>query len=621
MRTLKRIGIALGVVILILMVAYAAVAIDIYSAVGKFSTRGARYPEAHISDLIWPTLGYPALVKKGGSMVVEVDPGGSAAAEGNAAVDGWRASIRPARRQLSELSYVLPPIRSWRTPSTRWPRGTIHGKGSSLWHVEFSVPADAVPELYNLTVGWTMDGHQKEDTQEHSVAVVENSDDTFEFITLADIHVHERDMSGWLQPLTDKGISNSGKPVFFERAIEQVNIIRPDFVVILGDCVRAQHKAGEYQVEFENFFRTLSRLEVPVFALPGNHDQYVNEVDGARVWQQNMGPLFYSFDVGACHFTCANTYDWPYQDRVVMQKLGLFTYPRKWQGQVLGAGDERDMSTYSGQLAWLKNDLAAARGAKLRILFCHHDPFLPDGTGRSFNNEVFAGIFPLGGGGAGRDALVNLVATYGVAAVFSGHLHTDFAQVVGWANGNGNTIFATQTCVFFDQGGQWAKYPGYRLVKVDGGRIAGYSYVDSYHSFPFYDGSSLTGKTDLDGLDRPALSALTLPGSATTGFRGWRLVNYLGVPIEVRGLITESSGPVTGPVEGGEVYRTVSVPGKPGAVLLYVDAQIGKGTPGLSATEAGTPSELTIKIPVQSKGTTAGGGVGDFKSRLAVGGP
>jgi hypothetical protein len=35
------------------------------------------------------------------------------------------------------------------------------------------------------------------------------------------------------------------------------------------------------------------------------------------------GPPSYSFDVADCHFTAANTSEWPDGDRIVMSKLGL----------------------------------------------------------------------------------------------------------------------------------------------------------------------------------------------------------------------------------------------------------------------------------------------------------
>ena len=581
-----------GIVLLILILAYAGIAAVIYTSVGGFPTKGAKYPTPHVRNLVWPTIGYPALVAPGGLIEAEVDLERGQAERAS----GWQAFIRPARKALSGLSYRLDLKRAWMAVSRRWPRGTRRGGRSGIWHVELGVPADAVPELYDLTVEADTPGGRVSDGQAHSVSVVENLKDDFTFISLADIHVHKRDITGFAQKQTDKGISPDGKPVFFERAIEQINLIRPDFVVMLGDFIRAQDAPGDYQYEFERFFGELARLEVPTFMVPGNHDLYVNEVDGLRVWQENIGPPWYSFDVGAFHFTCADTCDWPYPDRIVMEKLGLFVYPRKWQGQILDAKDEKDPSTYTGQLAWMRDDLSAHQRSPLRLVLLHHDPYRPGGEGMAFDNERFALLFSLGGRGEGRYALQELAKRYRVNMVLSGHIHSDYVGRAPWASGDGETVYANQTCTYYDEGGMSDKYPGYRLLKVEGGRVTGFTYLDGFHSMPFYDGSVLKGETDLDHLDRPALEATGGAAGAAGGGSSleWDVASYLGVPVELRGLVA-AAGPSGYSGQGGGVYRTVKIPGG-NQVLLYVKTTVPGGTPGKSATEPGTPARVMISV-------------------------
>lgn len=595
---MKRVTRAILLILLAGLVLFTAAAVDAYSAVGRIPTTGAKYPTARIRQLVWPTIGYPALTTPGASMVVEVDDG---SASGAAYVRGWRGIMTPARDELKGLAYQLIAVRSWSAASVRWPEGTAHGGTHLVWHVQFRVPPGAVPELYDLRVEWVGEGGRRRDSQAHAVSVLPPEvagpglPRSFRFLTLADIHVHKRGISGFMQPQTDKGISEDGTPVYLERAIEQVNLIRPDFVVILGDCVRAQHKPGEYQVEFEKFFGELRRFQVPVFLVAGNHDQYINQVDGARVWEQNIGPLFYSFDLGGSHFSFVNSYQWPVEDRIIMLKMRLLAYPRKWQGQVLGARHEDDFSTFTGELAWLRSDLEAAQNADLRVIFCHHDPFAPAGKGASFDNEMIGGIFPLGGGGEGKDALQDLAARYRVNAFFTGHLHIDYVGRANWSNNVGETIYANQTCVYFDEGGLRRKYPGYRLVEVGDGKMSGYTYMDKFHSTPLYDGSALHGLTDIDGLDRAALAATRLPVAGGTA--GWRVTNYLGEDAELRGLIRVAPSSPTGPVSGGEVYRTVKVPGRDGRVLVYVKATVPRGVPGKSGSRPGKPTRLDVLVP------------------------
>jgi 3',5'-cyclic AMP phosphodiesterase CpdA len=590
----KKYRLALYIVViflLVLLLAYAGLSAVVYTSVGRFPTKGAKYPTPQIRSLIWPTIGYPALVAPGGLIDAEVDLTGGAQAE---RTSGWQAIIRPARKALSNLVYRLSPRRAWRSASSRWPRGTRFGSSRGIWHVELEIPAEAVPELYDLTIeADTSIGHIS-DGQRHAVSVIDGPKKDLTFISLADIHVHERGLSGFAQKQTDKGISPDGRPIFFEKAIEQVNLIRPDFVVVLGDNVRGQKNPGEYQKEFEWFFKELARFEVPTFLVPGNHDLYVNQVDGLRVWQENIGPPWYSFDIGDSHFTCVNTYEWPYADRIVMKKLGLFVYPHKWQGEILEAKDEKDVSTYSGQLAWIRDDLAAHQNSPLRLMLLHHDPYRPNGEGIAFDNERFAGIFSLGGRGKGRTALKELASRYRVQMVLSGHIHSDYVGHAPWSDGKGETVYANQTCVYFDEGGMADKYPGYRLVKVQGGRVTDFTYLDGFHSMPLYDGSVVKGETDLDHLERPALAA----AGGGSSLR-WEVASYLGVPVELRGLIVTAPGSSAYSALGGEVYRTVKIPGD-NQVLLYVRTPVPKGTPGKSATKPGNPARVEVKAFTQT---------------------
>jgi predicted phosphodiesterase len=603
LRALKVIGIAA----IVLVVVYSGIAVLLYSSSGRIPQKRTPYPPVRIKNLIWPTVGFPELVTPGSSLEVEFDP--NAAGPGNVGGEkppsGWRAVLKPVRYALSGLRYGLQPVRVWQDASSHWPGGTSRGGPHRVWHAEFKVPADAVRELYDLTVEADTGSGRLSDSQPHAVSISETEDDDFRFATLSDIHVHRRNISGAFRPQTNKGISLEGRPVFFEEAIRQVNLIHPDFVILLGDFVRAQQSRGDYQVEFENFYNALSEFEVPVFVVPGNHDQYINEVDGAQIWEESLGPLYYSFDVARCHFTAVNTYEWPNSDRIVMSKLGLFVYPRKWQGQVLDAGDENDEGSYAGQLAWIRDDLRAHQGSKLRVMLMHHDPYRPGGTGKvCWEDRRFVGLYTLGGDGKGRTALKRLASQYRVAYAFTGHTHSDYIGSEEWMSGTGETVYANQTCVYFDEGGVQEKYPGYRLVDVREGGIKGVTYLNHRSSVPFYDGSIPGGKTDLDHLERPALSAHRVNGDdGQAAATGWKVENYLAVPVVLDGLVLETVRSQAGyAVGGGEVYRVVEVPDS-SRVLLYIRTAIDEGVPGKSARKPGKPA--VKEVVLQSQVTSA----------------
>lgn len=542
----------------------------LYSPLFRYPTDG-EYPEPHIRELVWPTIGFPALATPGGVLEVEVDlREGEEPPEEE--VSGWKASLLPARKELAGLEYELEFAGAAPGPSGRWPGRDAEAGDAAVWLASFRVPGDAVPELYDLRVEVEAGGERVSDSQPHAVAVMEDDDGDFTFVTLSDIHVHERGNSAPFSRQTDKGVSESGDPLFFREAVRQVNLIRPDFVLMLGDYVRGQRRPGELAAEYERFYQVLLELEVPAFLVPGNHDGYVNGIDGKRWYEENIGPLYYSFDMGGCHFTCLDTYQWPRDDRVVMNKL-FYMEPRRWQGQVLEAADGEDPSTYGGQLAWAEEDLAAHEGAPLLVVALHHDPYSVGGEGRSYwNLSFFLGLYRVGGGGKGAEALRLLASRHRVHAVFGGHLHLDAVGSLPWEGGGGETVYSCQTCVYFDAGGRSDHYPGYRLVEVEDGEIASLAYLDGESSYPFYEGSVLGGTTDLDRLERPALDARVEVREGSGGPRvAVEAENLLGRPMTLYVEVAAPAPPGGGyPVEGGEVYRSVPMPGRPGWVLLYL---------------------------------------------------
>jgi Calcineurin-like phosphoesterase len=564
----------------------------------RYPTDG-EYPPPRINELIWPTIGCPALVMPGEVMVAEVDLwNGDEERPQAESASGWRASLRPSRAELAGISIELEPLEARLGPSERWPYRGSEGSGETVWHVSFRVPREAVPELYDLSLEVDVGSEHVTDSQPHAVALVEDAGDDLTFITLSDIHVHERNNSSLTKQQTDKGISEDGEPLFFEAAIAQVNLIRPDFVLILGDLVRGQRRPGELLSEYEDFYDALLRFEVPVFLLPGNHDGYVNEIDGLVWFEDNLGPLYYSFDCGDCHIACLDTYQWPFDDRVVLNKL-VYMEPRKWQGQILGAGDEGDPATYTDQLAWLDDDLASHTGASLKVLAMHHDPYTPEGKGYSFINVLKFPLYLGAGGGAGRDALLGSASRMEVDAVFGGHQHRDEIGEVPWDDGAGDTVYSCQTCVYFGEGGTGDDYPGYRLVEVEDGEIASLAYLDGVSSYPFYDGSVPGGETDLDGLERPALwTAVSKTAAVETWSARIEVGNLLGEDMMLAGIVVEAPAPPPGgyKVEGAELYRTLEIPDDSGSVLLYLRTEAAAGIPGEAAATPGDPSLTTITV-------------------------
>ena len=123
--------------------------------------------------------------------------------------------------------------------------------------------------------------------------------------------------------------------------------------------------------------------------------------------------------------------------------------PENWQGQVQGGGDPFlagwsqaredaiNENTFTGQLMWLRDDLAAHSAAKIRTVVMHHDPWKQAGTGVMFDNP--------GGQGDGRLSVIKLLRENNVALVLSGHDHSDEYGSIAWEHGGGTVNSVSYT--------------------------------------------------------------------------------------------------------------------------------------------------------------------------------
>jgi 3',5'-cyclic AMP phosphodiesterase CpdA len=100
------------------------------------------------------------------------------------------------------------------------------------------------------------------------------------------------------------------RPGVFERAVEHLNLLQPEFVVSVGDLIQGGiedlEKLNKQWTEFDGF---VSKLEMPFFYVPGNHD-LSNALQDKR-WQEKFGRRFYHFVYKDTLFLLLNTEDPP----------------------------------------------------------------------------------------------------------------------------------------------------------------------------------------------------------------------------------------------------------------------------------------------------------------------
>lgn len=129
----------------------------------------------------------------------------------------------------------------------------------------------------------------------------------------------------------------------FDRAVDEINLLHPDFVVMVGDMVQGYVRDTTALVQEVNRFREhADRLAVPFFMTAGNHDVYYPEM--LDWWRRNYGRTYYSFDHRGCHFLVLNSEE---------TRVGVtpnFT---------------------AEQIRWVEADLAAHANARHTFIFLH----------------------------------------------------------------------------------------------------------------------------------------------------------------------------------------------------------------------------------------------------------
>ncbi|HEU4752068.1 MAG TPA: metallophosphoesterase, partial [Armatimonadota bacterium] len=179
----------------------------------------------------------------------------------------------------------------------------------------------------------------------------------------------------------------------FTRAVEQINRLKPRFVIVCGDLVN-QAPGGKVRAEQVREFQRIAGTidpSIPLVCVSGNHDV------GNRPTASSLAA--YRADFGDDRFLF-----WAGGVAGLVVNSSLYYDPA-------GAPEEQ-----AAQEAWLEKELAAAKAAnpKHLLLFQHHSWFVQkaDEPDQYFNIPR-----------ARRDPALALLHRAGVRAVFAGHYH------------------------------------------------------------------------------------------------------------------------------------------------------------------------------------------------------
>jgi 3',5'-cyclic AMP phosphodiesterase CpdA len=522
-------------------------------AVGGSAAKAANVPDPRIRHVLRPTLGCPSFAVPGGHLEVDF----SLRDLGRHQVVGWRAYITTSNDPV-KLSVDLEFVEA-------------EPRDGSVFSLTFKVPERVPEDLYDLEVRAELQGGDVlRDGQPHAVKVVKQLDDDLTIVHLTDPQIGDllsainnptESLPNWLASVP---FNQYWK--YLHKAIDAINLMKPDLVIITGDLVYGQLYFGEYPPEYDLIYRYLLKFEVPVFVAPGNHDSYKQaEWDGKEFFKNYLAPMRYSFNHGPIHFVALDTYDWPDMDR---SGYGLLV--STWGGQV-----RRD------QLSWLEEDLRSHAGDAMRVVYCHHSPDDPSDWPpvawkiclaaaypfpQLYLRLLFGLLYDQEWMGDGRSELLRILDSRKVDLLLAGHVHHD--RLTMDINSYGTDVVITTGASFNVQAGK--AYPGFRVIEVRDGRVASFGYLGQW-SHPIYS-NGFPPAPNLAQQVEPALSwSFAHPNDGSSTSNQLVVVNRYLEPVPVYAEFTLPAGKEY-QVENGEVWQ---VSRRGDKLVLYVRSRAG----------------------------------------------
>ncbi len=297
--------------------------------------------------IVRPTIGLPVIVRPGETFTVVV------------------GSDQQPQRNRCRVALVCCDLRAEaevvRVRKSRGPAG--------LWAIEASAPSAATcPLLYDLHV--MLSGRSVR--QPNAVQVIPRHRDDVTCIQITDTEIDHR---------------NPAPGQRLARAISEINLIVPDFVIASGDLTYDGRPK-----QFDALVELFDRLEVPLFTQLGNADYHGDE---AIYFARVNAYRDYAVDVGRVHLTA----------------LDSGTNYKQSRGPYNPFVDNEGTGLSDAQLAWFEADLARAPAGSLRLAFMHFPAVSQFGNRASvhFNRQRFK----------------QACASGGVALVLCGHTHVD----------------------------------------------------------------------------------------------------------------------------------------------------------------------------------------------------
>lgn len=238
------------------------------------------------------------------------------------------------------------------------------------------------------------------DSEKPDFVLEPQNQDRYRMMVFADVHLTNDPGKG------DQYHFRNYTGPFIKALGEELKAECPVYALQLGDL---SHEVYWYLMDYnlEDAYQTLksSGLSIPMYSIPGNHDNDGAVVDGdntdfsaGHLYRKVLGPEYYSFNVGGDHY-------------LMMDNIVYINTPGEGKKS---PGIKGKRNFYTGftedQMAFLMADLAAVPDSA-RVFLCTHAPLITGPQGTFWRNKEQ------------MDTVAALFKRFRRFEAYSGHVH------------------------------------------------------------------------------------------------------------------------------------------------------------------------------------------------------